>query len=113
MIPSEETILACISWVGLPLAWLENPQAQKQLDTLFYLQDLTHWHGWDSDLLTEKRLAGAVVPDRSHRNHPTGGSHLGCRGVSIDLSIHSPCPLKEPSRLFFQCLIHEHSMGSH
>ena len=62
MIPNEETILACISWVGLPLAWLEDPQAQPQLDTLFYLQDHTNWHGWDSDLLTEKRLAGAVVP---------------------------------------------------
>ena len=105
VIPNEETILACISWVGLPLAWLENPQAQPKLDTLFYLQDHTHWHGWDSDLLTGKRLSrrcGAAT--RSHRNHPTGGSHLGCRGVSIDLSIHSPCPLKEPSRLFFQCL---------
>ena len=62
MIPNEETILACICWVGLPLAWLEDPQAQPKLDTLFYLQDHTHWHGWDSDLLTEKRLAGAVVP---------------------------------------------------
>ena len=62
VIPGEETILACISWVGLPLAWLENPQAQPQLDTLFYLQDHTHWHGWDSDLLTGKRLTGAVVP---------------------------------------------------
>ena len=28
----------------------------------FYLQDHTHWHGWDSDLLTGKRLTGAVVP---------------------------------------------------
>ena len=62
VIPNEETILACISWVGLPLAWLEDPQAQPQVDTLFYLQNHTHWHGWDSDLLTEKRLAGAVVP---------------------------------------------------
>ena len=62
VIPDEETILACISWVGLPLAWLEDPQAQPQVDTLFYLQNHTHWHGWDSDLLTEKRLAGAVVP---------------------------------------------------
>ena len=62
VIPDEETILACISWVGLPLAWLEDPQAQPQVDTLFYLQNHTHWHGWDSDLLTEKHLAGAVVP---------------------------------------------------
>jgi hypothetical protein len=62
VIPNEETFLACISWVGLPLAWLEDPQAQPQVDTLFYLQDHTHWRGWDSNLLTEKRLAGAVVP---------------------------------------------------
>ena len=62
VIPNEETILACISWVGLPIAWLEDPQAQPQVETLFYLQDHTGWLDWDSDLMTEKRLTGAVVP---------------------------------------------------
>ena len=92
VIPNEETILACISWVGLPLAWLENPcPAAIGYSFLSSGSYTLAWLGFRfTDRKTPDRRCGAAT--RSHRNHPTGGSHLGCRGVSIDLSIHCPAP---------------------
>ncbi|MGB0420747.1 MAG: hypothetical protein ACPGL0_06215 [Limisphaerales bacterium] len=65
-IPSDQDIIACVSWVGAPLRWLDIQTGQPlPFQGLLYLQDHTASDHWTPQMIAQRQIAGVVRPRKA------------------------------------------------